>query len=115
MTTGQELVRQLAALGVRPGGVLEVHTAFSKVKPVEGGPAGLIAALRAALGPEGTLVMPSMSSDDNTPFCPATTPCPGMGVVADTFWRMPGVLRTDSPHGFAAVGPHAGVITRPQP
>jgi aminoglycoside N3'-acetyltransferase len=56
-----------------------------------------------------------MGSDDDTPFSPAMTPCPGMGVVADTFWRMPGVLRTDSPHGFAAAGPHAVVITRPQP
>ena len=28
-----------------------------------------------------------------------------MGVVADTFWRQPGVLRSDSPHSFAAAGP----------
>jgi aminoglycoside 3-N-acetyltransferase len=38
-----------------------------------------------------------------------------MGVVADTFWRMPGVLRSDSPHAFAAVGPHAAHITAPHP
>jgi aminoglycoside N3'-acetyltransferase len=38
-----------------------------------------------------------------------------MGVVADTFWRLPGVLRTDSPHAFAAEGPRAAVITRDQP
>jgi aminoglycoside 3-N-acetyltransferase len=38
-----------------------------------------------------------------------------MGVVADTFWRLPGVLRSDSPHSFAAVGPHAAEITRGQP
>ena len=29
------LVDQLLALGVRPGGVLVVHTAFSKVAPVD--------------------------------------------------------------------------------
>jgi aminoglycoside N3'-acetyltransferase len=28
-----------------------------------------------------------------------------MGVVADTFWRMPGARRSDSPHAFAALGP----------
>ena len=61
---------------------------------------GLIAALQTALGPEGTLVMPSMSSDDDHPFDPKTTPCAEMGVVAETFWRVPGVLRSDSPHAF---------------
>ena len=48
-----QLIAQLHALGVQPGGVLLVHCAFSKVKPVEGGPAGLIAALQAATGPAG--------------------------------------------------------------
>jgi aminoglycoside N3'-acetyltransferase len=46
----ETLVRQLLELGVMPGGVLLVHTSFSKVKPVEGGPEGLIRALQAALG-----------------------------------------------------------------
>ena len=55
------LIQQLLELGVQPGGVLLVHTAFSKVKPIEGGPVGLISALHSALGPQGTLVMPSMS------------------------------------------------------
>src|SRR5688572_12193244 len=40
-----ELTAQLRDLGVQPGDVLLVHTAFSKVAPVEGGPDGLIAAL----------------------------------------------------------------------
>ena len=111
-----QLIAQLHALGVQPGGVLLVHCAFSKVKPVEGGPAGLIAALQATLGPKGTLVMPSMSWDDEHPFDPRSTPCiEEMGVVADTFWRIPGVLRSDSPHSFAAAGPQATRITAPHP
>ncbi len=109
------LVRQLLELGVTPGGVLLVHTAFSKMRPVEGGPAGLIAALRDAVGPDGTLVMPSMSWDDDNPFYPTTTPCPEMGIVAGTFWRSPGVLRSNSPHAFAAIGPHAAEITASHP
>jgi aminoglycoside N3'-acetyltransferase len=109
------LVAQLRALGVEPGGVLAVHTAFSKVGPVEGGPAGLIEALLASLGPAGTLVMPSMADDDDHPFEPAATACAGMGVVADTFWRRAGVLRSDSPHAFAASGPRAAEIMRPHP
>jgi len=110
-----ELFRQLQDLGVQPDTVLLVHTAFSKVRPVEGGPAALIAALRTALGPDGTLVMPSMSSDDDHLFDPKATPCPDMGIVADTFWRTPGVLRSDSPGAFAASGPHAAAVTSPHP
>jgi aminoglycoside N3'-acetyltransferase len=115
-TISQEtLIRQLIELGVTPGGVLLVHGSFSNVKPVEGGPAGLITALRAALGPEGTLVMPSMSYDDDHPFDKRVSPCPEMGVVADTFWRLPGVLRSDNNHAFAAAGPLAETILTPHP
>ena len=110
-----ELTAQILELGVTPGGVLFVHTSFSKVSPVEDGPPGLIRALRAALGADGTLVMPSMSDDDDHPFDPRSTPCLGMGVVADTFWRTPNVLRSDSPHAFAALGPEAARITADHP
>ena len=114
-TSSDAMTAQLLALGVQPGAVLLVHTAFSKLAPVEGGPLALIEALRAALGPTGTLVMPSMSDDDDTPFDPRATPCRAMGIVADTFWRLPGVLRSDSPHAFAAIGTHAERITAPHP
>jgi len=80
-----QLSKQLRDLGVEPGSVLLVHTSFSKIRPVEDGPQGLIAALRLALGPEGTLVMPSMTEDDDHPFDPKTTPCIGMGIVPDMF------------------------------
>lgn len=110
-----QLCRQLLDLGVEPGGVLLVHTSFSKVRPVEGGPVGLIAALREALGPEGTLVMPSMTDDDDHPFDPKSTPCRALGVTADGFWRLPGVFRSDNPHAFAAIGLAAAYITAPHP
>ncbi|MFN3200399.1 MAG: AAC(3) family N-acetyltransferase [Bradymonadia bacterium] len=111
----QAVTEQLRLLGVEPGGVLLVHTAFSKVAPVEGGPLGLIEALRGALGPRGTLVMPTMT-DGVSVFDPASTPTLDMGVVAETFWRQPGVLRSGHPGGsFAAVGPHSGAICAPQP
>ena len=82
---------------------------------MEGGPRGLIDALQAAVGATGTLVMPSMADSDDEPFRPDATPCAGMGVVAETFRREPGVLRSDNPHAFAARGPHAADITRPHP
>jgi len=138
----------LRELGVERGGVLVVHTAFSKVGPLEGGPRTLIDALLDAVGSsvprflgssgnsatslvsapprnrgtqeprnrqEGTLVMPSMSDDDEHPFDVATTSCRSLGIVAETFRRLPGVLRSDNPHAFAAIGPRAAEILAPHP
>jgi len=115
MTSIADTAQQLRDLGVRPGMVLLVHTAFSRIAPIEAGPAGLIEALEAALAPGGTLVMPSMTGDDDSPFDPAATPCRGMGVVADSFWRRKGVQRSANPHAFAAKGPAAAAITAPHP
>jgi aminoglycoside N3'-acetyltransferase len=107
-----EVAAQLRTLGVKEGGVLLVHTSFRAVRPIEGGPAGLIEALRAALGPDGTLVMPSWTGSDEEPFDPATTPAsPDLGIVADTFWRLPGVVRSPHLFAFAAAGPRAERIT----
>jgi aminoglycoside 3-N-acetyltransferase len=109
------VVSQLLALGVRPGGLLLVHTSFRAVGPVEGGPLGLMAALRAALGTDGTLVMPTMTGDQ-TVFDPRSTPSQGMGITAELFWRQRGVLRSTHPAGsFAAEGPLAERICAPQP
>jgi aminoglycoside 3-N-acetyltransferase len=110
-----QLHEQLRALGVRRGGVLLVHTSFRAVGPVEGGPLGLIAALRRAVGNDGTLVMPTMT-DGESKFDPKTTPTLDMGITAETFWRQPGVTRSTHPGGsFAAAGPLAASICRSQP
>ncbi len=112
-----EVAGQLRALGVTRGGVLLVHTSFRAVRPVEGGPTGLIAALRVALGPDGTLVTPAWTGDDDAPFDPATTPAsPDLGIVPDTFWRLPDVARSGHPFAFAAAGPRAEqIIAGPLP
>lgn len=106
-----EVVEQLLRIGVRVGGTLLVHTSFRAVRPIEGGPTGLIESLQTALGPAGTLVMPSWSGEYDQVFDPATAPAdPDLGVVADTFWRLRTVLRSDHPFAFAAAGPAAEQI-----
>lgn len=106
------LVGQLHALGVQPGDVLLVHSSFRTVRPVEGGPRGIIDALVRAVGPTGTVVMPSWTGDADRPFDYRTTPAAkDLGVIADTFWRHPGARRSRHPFAFAAVGPHAERIT----
>ncbi|MEP6652595.1 MAG: AAC(3)-IV family aminoglycoside N-acetyltransferase [Myxococcales bacterium] len=108
----EAVTSQLTSLGVAQGGVLLVHASFRAFRPVVGGPEGLIEALRRALGPRGTLVMPSWTGDDHQPFDPLTTPAAAdPGVVADTFWRLSSVLRSNHPQAFAAVGPRAAEIT----
>ncbi len=113
--TKHQVLQQLGELGVERGGVLLVHAAFSRIAPVEHGPSSLIEALLAVVGDRGTLVMPSMADDDDTPFDRRAMPCRAVGVLADSFWRMAGVLRSDSPHAFAALGPQAERITMPHP
>ena len=106
------LVEQLRALGVEEGGVLLVHSSYRAVRPVEGGPAGVVAALIAAVGDAGTLVMPAWTDDDDSPFDVATTPvASNLGVTAATFAAWPGVRRSTHPFAFAARGPAAEAIT----
>lgn len=112
MVSATQVKSQLRDLGVKRGGVLLVHTSFRAVRPIEGGPLGLIDALRSVLGPEGTLVMPSWTELDDEPFDALTTPSArDLGVVAQTFWRLPDVRRSNHFHAFAALGPQADVVT----
>ncbi len=105
------LAYQLRALGVMPGGVLLTHIGFRALGAVESGPLGLITALRQAIGADGTLVMPSWSGDDDTPFDAATSPADAsLGVTADLFWRQPGVKRSQHHFACAAIGPMADRI-----
>lgn len=105
------IANDLRALGVESGGVLLAHIAFRAVRPVEGGPLSLIAALTQALGPAGTLVMPSMGANEDEVFDPTDhEPYADLGATARLFWRQPGVLRSNHIHAFAARGPKAAAI-----
>jgi aminoglycoside N3'-acetyltransferase len=110
MTSG-EIARQLRELGVALGDVLLVHMSYRAVRPVDGGPTGVIAALREAVGKTGTIVMPSWGDDDETPFDSAATPVSkDLGVTADVFWQSPDVRRSTHNFAFAAMGPEADAI-----
>jgi aminoglycoside N3'-acetyltransferase len=117
MSSVESLTNELRSLGVRDGSVLVVHTSFRAVRPVQDGPAGLIAALRHAVGESGTIVMPSWGDDDDAPFDVARTKvADDLGVTAEVFRHLPGVKRSDHPFAFAALGPHAAqVVADPLP
>lgn len=128
--TVASLASDLRALGVRPGGILLVHSSLSAIGWVCGGPAAVVDALLEALGPDGTLVMPAHSGDLSDPaewafppvppdwvepirdgmppFRAAITPTRAMGAIAECFRTWPGTLRSDHPHvSFCARGPLA--------
>jgi len=103
MNTLEEPVR---ALGIRRGTILFVHSSIKAVGP--GARAEeLIAALRSAVSPEGTLALPTFTSREEACFDPENTPSV-MGAVAEVFRQMPGTLRSRHPrHPVAAQGPAA--------
>lgn len=132
--TTESLAADLRALGVERGMTLLVHAAMSKVGWVAGGPVALILALEAAVGEEGTLIMPTFTGDLTYPaywrippipedwgesmrqHMPAydtdLTPTFGMGVVAELFRKQRGVIRSNHPNtSFAAWGKNARRIT----
>ncbi len=128
------LRRDLESLGVRSGSVLLAHSSLSAMGWVCGGPVAVILALRDVLGPDGTLVMPAHTADltepskwkeppvpeswwpvirkDTPSYDPDLSPTRSMGIIAETFRKQKGVLRSAHPqHSFCAMGPQASFIT----
>ena len=128
--TRPRLVADLRALGVESGMVLLVHASLGRIGWVAGGAVTVIEALEEALGPEGTLVMPTFTEDLADPsewsdppvpgdwletlrahlplFDPAKTPTRTMGRIAELFRTWPGVRRSDHPvTSLVASGPLA--------
>jgi aminoglycoside 3-N-acetyltransferase len=131
------LTGQLAALGLATGDVAIVHTSLSALGWVAGGAQAVVEALLAAVGPTGTIVMPTHSglSDPASwrhPPVPETwiatiraempafdrhlTPTRMMGQVVEVFRHHPATLRSGHPTlSFAANGPAAERIVAEHP
>ncbi len=105
MYGSQDLLRALKRIGVTQGDILIVHCAWrSLYNYKDGTPESLVEVLRMAIGPEGTLVMPSYGFEKNV-FDLNNTPS-NAGVLSEVFRCLPGVTRAEIPHfALAAVGP----------
>lgn len=120
MTNETEIVSQLASqlltAGVRPGGALLVHSALRALGPVPGGAETVIRSLLAALGDEGTLLLPSLSYQHVTarqPRFDVRLSPSNVGALAEHFRTRPGTQRSLHPtHSICAVGPLASVLLR---
>ena len=93
-------------LGVKPGMMLEVHCSLRSFGYVDGGAETIIEILKNIVGVDGAIVMPSFKDSLNLPLDEADKKLgltlkiklltgeedhSGMGIVADTFRKMPDV------------------------
>ena len=131
--TRSRLADALAGLGVRRGGVLMVHVRMSALGWMVGGMDAIVWALRAAIGPDGTLL--AFTGWEDSPYHVASWPVgwqqayldqpafdPEVSAARREFGRFPERLRTwpgarRSSHpevSFAALGPAADeLLTEP--
>lgn len=109
-TTPEELCDALRELGVTPGSKVAVHSSFSALGEMRGGPKAVAKALMRLVTPKGLLLIPTFNFfnfDDEGLFDPVSTPS-RCGTLTEAFRKMPGVLRSLSPtHSFAAWGESA--------
>ena len=132
--TQSDLVRDLLALGIKPGQTLLVHARVSSIGLVDGGAPPSLAALREAVGDSGNIVTPTMTKENSVTSrahreriaaddrgrghglpaarvrrdaTPSTT-----GGLGEALRTTPGAGRSDHPQSsFAAIGPEAEELT----
>lgn len=135
--TATSFAEQLHRCGLRAGDTVLVHLAMSRLGWVIGGAEAVLGGLLAALGPAGTLMMPTHTNNntdpaewqhppipeawwqlvrDHTPaYNPQTTPCT-TGAVPELLRTWPGALRSSHPvTSFAAIGPNAEYLIANHP
>ncbi|MBP1987823.1 aminoglycoside N(3)-acetyltransferase [Halolamina salifodinae] len=131
--TADSIAADLRDLGVEAGDTLLVHSALSELGWVVGGPQAVVDALQRVLTEQGTLVMPTHSTqysdpsvwtsppvpddwipqirESMPPFRPAVTPTRGMGAVPECFRNYPETRRSRHPlYSFAAWGADAEAV-----
>ena len=131
----EQLVADLHRLGVVQGDLVMVHASLRAIGPVDGGADGVVAALDAAVGAEGSVLMTIGARDDwawvnehpeheraallagSVPFDATAAPAdPDVGVLAEVFRTTPGTLVSDHPEGrFAGRGRRAAELVREVP
>lgn len=127
--TQRQLVSDLELIGLREGDAVLVHAALRSVGRVLGGPDTIIDAIRAVLGPHGTLLaytdwqleedalgIPELR-DDIPPFDPQRSrSCRDYGTWAELVRTVPGATRSGNPGAsMAAIGGRAEWFTSGHP
>lgn len=112
----RRIAADLAALGIRRGGILLVHSSLRSMGRIPGGPETVIRGLIEAQGPGGTLLLPALSYSYVTPANPVfdvrrTASC--VGAIPEWFRIREGTVRSVHPtHSVAGTGPRAAELLR---
>jgi aminoglycoside 3-N-acetyltransferase len=113
-----DLVAALRALGLRAGHHVLVHSSLSSLGHVDGGADTVVDALVEAVGPGGTVVVPTLTGDEEVGphatvhFDVGSTPG-WTGAVTECVRRRPSAVRSRHPtHSVAALGAAAERLTR---
>ena len=102
--TLDQLVKNLEAMGVRPGDHLMVHASLSALGYVQGGAPTVVEALKATVGKEGALLMPTSPvallqwdyAQSHPVFDVRNTPS-ALGKISETFRKGEDVVRSLHP------------------
>jgi aminoglycoside 3-N-acetyltransferase len=116
--TPLELKRALEELGLGPGDVVMVHSAFDRFVGFHGGPVEAIRTLQEVVGTGGTLMMPTIPFQRTAveyalsePVFDVRQTASRMGLISELFRRSPGVVRSIHPtHSVAVWGNRADAI-----
>ena len=112
MLTFEQLVEEFRNLGVEQGDTLLVHSSYKSLGEVDGGPQTVVRALEAALGDDGTLIMPTFNFDFNkgVPWDVRKTRSK-MGALTEVVRVDPRAKRVFHPfYSFAILGRHAEML-----
>lgn len=115
----KQLIEDLRKLGVEEGDHLGIGLSFKSIGYVTGGPNSLIDAFLEAVGPEGTIMMPTYTNCSPIPEANAIDYVfdyritPGhTGIVPETLRKREGAIRSRHPtNSVAAAGRLAGLLT----
>ena len=112
--TGSDILTGLRLVGLGAGDVAMVHSSLSSLGYVAGGADAVIDALLEAVGPQGTVVVPTFTwgrfhQQHGFTFDVAhATVADEVGIIPETFRQRPTAMRSHHVcHSVAAIGPRA--------
>ena len=113
--TRSDLCAGFRSAGLLPGDLVLVHSALRRLGPVDGGAETLIDALIEAVGPDGTVAVPTHTwkvvNREQPVFHQTLTPS-NVGVLGNVFRQRHDAIRSLHPtHSLAAIGPRAAAFT----
>lgn len=119
--TAEQIAHDLKAMGINEGDILFIHSSLKSLGFVEGGPKAVIQGLLDAVGPEGTLILPTYYMPggsilgtcqmEDYVFDPRVHGT-NMGALPEAFLGFDGVQRSIHPtHSVSAIGKHAKHLT----